>query len=182
MGSHAIQSFERSYLLCADGRAEERVQFMYMRMAIGIHGNHINDILETYELLSTRKISMASPVIWNSGLAKRNFSSCYIFDPFAVEPNDAISNFTDLSKLWAADGGIGIHAGEIPATQWVRFVTNVCVNTYDVSAQSWLRRVPSWSNAVITSVRLVGRLLVPVEPTPFFIRNCTSSHMACGCP
>ena len=119
VGSHAVQSFERSYLLCTDGRADERIQFLYMRVAIEIHGNSINDVLETYELLSTRKISMASPVLWNSGLTKRNFSSCYIFDPFAVEPSDAISNFTDLSKLWAADGGIGIHAGEIPATQWV---------------------------------------------------------------
>ncbi|KAI1782644.1 briggsae CBR-RNR-1 protein [Ganoderma leucocontextum] len=114
---HALQSFERSYLLCKGRQADERLQFMYMRVAIGIHGNNIDDVLETYELLSTRRISVASPVLWNGGLSKRNFASCYIFEPYAVEATDATSNFADLSTLWSADGGIGIHAGEIPATR-----------------------------------------------------------------
>ncbi|KAI1786389.1 CBN-RNR-1 protein [Ganoderma leucocontextum] len=116
---HALQSFERSYLLCQGRQADERLQFMYMRVAIGIYGNNIEDVLETYELLSTRRISLASPVLWNGGLSKRNFASCYIFEPYAVEATDATSNFADLSTLWSADGGIGIHAGEIPATRCI---------------------------------------------------------------
>ena len=114
-----MQSFERSYLLCAGTKVNERLQFLYMRVAIGIHGHHIDDVLQTYDLLSTRKISLASPILWNGGLHNRHFSSCYIFEPFAVESRDAISNFISLSTLWAADGGIGIHAGEIPATRCV---------------------------------------------------------------
>lgn len=115
--SRAVQSFERSYLVCAGTQADERIQFMYMRVAIRIHGTNLDDVLETYELLSTRKMSVASPVLWNGGLSKRTVSSCYIYEPYAVEAKDAISNFSDLSALWASDGGIGIHAGEVPATR-----------------------------------------------------------------
>lgn len=114
-----MQSFERSYLLRADNKVSERLQFLYMRVTIGIHGRDIDDVLQTYDLLSDRKISLASPILWNGGLHNRHLSSCYIFEPFAVEPKDAISNFISLSTLWAADGGIGIHAGEVPATRCV---------------------------------------------------------------
>ena len=112
-----MQSFERSYLLRVGRQVTERLQFLYMRVAVGIHGADIEGVLETYDLLSTRKISLASPILWNGGLANRFYSSCYIYDPYAVEPADAISNFATLSNLWAADGGIGIHAGEVPATR-----------------------------------------------------------------
>ena len=117
-----MQTFERSYLLRSGKEVNERLQFLYMRVAIGIHGSDIDGILETYELLSLKKISVASPILWNGGLTNRHYASCYIFDPFAVEPKDAISNFTALSTLWAADGGVGIHGGEVPATRYVVFV------------------------------------------------------------
>ena len=90
-----------------------------MRVAIGIHGHAISDVLQTYDLLSNRKISLTSPILWNGGLHNCHFSSCYVFEPFAVEPKDAISNFISLSALWEADGEIGIHAGEVPATRYV---------------------------------------------------------------
>lgn len=112
-----MQSFERSYLLCVGKEVNERLQFLYMRVALGIHGADIESVLETYDLLSTRKISLGSPILWNGGLANRSFASCYIYDPYAVEAVDAISNLSTLSNLWAADGGIGIHAGEVPATR-----------------------------------------------------------------
>ena len=88
-----------------------------MRVSIGIHNDNIDDVIQTYELLSTKKMSLASPTLWNGGLSNAHYASCYIFDPFAVESKDAISNFSTLSSIWAADGGVGIHGGDIPATR-----------------------------------------------------------------
>ena len=103
----------------SDGAVVERLQFLYMRVAIGIYGHDMDRVLETYELLSTRKMSLASPVLWNGGLANRHYASCYIFELYVAEAKDALNNLAGLSALWAADGGIGIHAGEVPATRYV---------------------------------------------------------------
>ena len=129
-----MQIFERSYLL-KDGRdLNERLQFLFMRVSIGIHGDSIADIIDTYDLLSLRKISFGSPILWNGGLAKRHFASCYIFEPRAVTAADAVNNFSALSTLCAADGGIGINVGSIPTTRYVCFrlslrpMLTVCFN------------------------------------------------------
>ncbi|PIL26242.1 hypothetical protein GSI_11998 [Ganoderma sinense ZZ0214-1] len=116
----AMQTFEKSYLM-KDGRElVERLQFLFMRVAIGIHGRCIDDVLETYELLSTRKISFASPTLWNGGLANRHFASCYVYEPFTFDSRAAIPSFSTLSSLWASDGGIGISLGDVPATRTTR--------------------------------------------------------------
>lgn len=99
----------------------ERLQFLFMRVAIGIHGDSLADVLEAYELMSTRKLSFASPAVWNGGLANGQFSSCFIFEPSAVRAMDAVSNFNALSALWSADGRIGISAGDVPATRSVHY-------------------------------------------------------------
>ena len=119
MFSHALQTFDRSFLLQSDSEINERLQFLYMRAAIGTYGAAIDRVLETYDLLSTKRMSFASPILWNGGLANRHFASCFIFQPYAVEAKDAINKVAGLSALWAADGGIGIHAGEVPATRSV---------------------------------------------------------------
>ena len=117
--SHAMQTFDRSFLLRSGSEVNERLQFLYMRTAIGIYGDDIDRVLETYDLLSTRKMSFASPILWNGGLANGHFASCYVFEPYAVEAKDAVTNFAGLSALWGAGGGIGINAAEVPATRSV---------------------------------------------------------------
>ena len=67
--SRAVKVLERSYLLRSGGEIIERPQFMYMRIAVVIHGDDIPRVLETYELLSTGKYSHASPTMWNAGTA-----------------------------------------------------------------------------------------------------------------
>ena len=114
-----MQTFNRSFLLQSSSDVNERLQFLYMRVAIGIYGDDIDRVLETYDLLSTRKMSFASPILWNGGLANRHFASCYIFEPRALEAKDAVTSFDGLSALWAADGGIGINAGGVPSTRSV---------------------------------------------------------------
>ena len=121
--SCAIQDFERCYLLKNGREVCERLQFLFMRVSIGIHGAHLEDVLETYRLLSTRRISFESPILLNAGLACLQFASSYIFEPFSHRADDAVSSFSSLSKLWSAYGGLGINAGTVPATTYVFIFT-----------------------------------------------------------
>ena len=98
-----MQSFERSYLLRAGSKVKELSNFF--------------TCASSSVSMVTASTILASPILWNGGLHNRHFSS--FFEPFAVEPRGAISNFISLSTLWVADGGIGIHAGEFPASRCV---------------------------------------------------------------
>lgn len=106
-------------MLKEEGRPSERLQFLFMRVSIGIHGDHIDDVLDTYHLLSTRKISFASPVLLNGGLANQQFTSSYIFEPVSARITDAVGGISTLSALWSANGGIGVSAGCVPAAAYV---------------------------------------------------------------
>nr|VWO98948.1 N/A [Ganoderma boninense] len=139
----ALQIFERSYLLKSGREVNERLQFLFMRVAIGIHGDAIDDVLQTYHLLSTRKISLASPALWNGGLSKRRFASCYIFEPSVTDAADAIRDFSTLSLLWSSDGGIGINVGSVPGSRGTGDGAHPglmpLLKTYDSIAAFWSR-------------------------------------------
>lgn len=62
-----FKTLERSYLLKTHGQVAETPQHMYMRVAVGIWGNNINQVLKTYELLSTHKMTHATPTLFNAG-------------------------------------------------------------------------------------------------------------------
>ena len=115
--SRALQTFDNSYLIKDGNALSERLQFLFMRVAIGIHGHCLDDVLDTYELLSTRKISFASPTLWNGGLFNRHFASCYIYEPFAFDARAAVPGLSALSSLWSSDGGVGLSVGDVPATR-----------------------------------------------------------------
>lgn len=157
--------FEKSYLLREGHDLTERLQFLFMRVSIGIHGDHLDDILATYHLLSTRKISFASPILWNAGLSTRHFASCYAFEPFSAHSNDAVFSFSSLSALWSADGGIGISAGDVPATTYVFSVLMARRHKFTPFKQHSREQLSPRSHAITPSVRVNGKFLVSVKPT-----------------
>ena len=111
--------FERSYLLKDGRQLVERLQFLFMRVSVGIHSDKIEDVLETYRLLSTRKISFASTILSNGGLVDRHYASSYIYEPFTATAEDAVCSFSSLSTLLSSDGVLGINAGRVPRTRLV---------------------------------------------------------------
>ncbi|OQV24475.1 Ribonucleoside-diphosphate reductase large subunit [Hypsibius exemplaris] len=104
-----FKTLERSYLLRAAGKVVERPQHMLMRVAVGIHGADIDAAIETYDCLSMRWFTHASPTLFNAGTPKPQLSSCFLL----TMKDDSIDGIYDTLKQCAmiskSAGGVGLN-------------------------------------------------------------------------
>ncbi len=115
-----FKTLERAYLMRVNGKVEERPQHMWMRVAIGIHGdlNNPNSLMlvkETYDLMSQKYFTHATPTLFNAGTPRQQLSSCYLI---AMEDDslDGIYNtLKDCAQISKYAGGIGLHIHNIRA-------------------------------------------------------------------
>ncbi|GAA5982545.1 hypothetical protein JCM10908_006694 [Rhodotorula pacifica] len=111
-----FKTLERSYLLRIDGKVAERPQHMLMRVAVGIHGSDIKRAIETYNLMSERYFTHASPTLFNAGTPHPQLSSCFL----VTMQDDSIEGIYDTLKTCAliskTAGGIGLSIHNIRAT------------------------------------------------------------------
>lgn len=111
-----FKTLERSYLLRLDGKIAERPQHLIMRVAVGIHGEDIESAIETYNLMSKRYFTHASPTLFNAGTPRNQMSSCFL----VAMQDDSIEGIYDTLKQCAliskSAGGIGLHIHNIRAT------------------------------------------------------------------
>jgi ribonucleotide reductase alpha subunit len=73
-----FQTLERSYLLKINGKAVERPQHMMMRVSVGIHGEDLDAAIETYNLLSEKWFTHASPTLFNAATPRPQLSRYYL--------------------------------------------------------------------------------------------------------
>ncbi|KIR34724.1 ribonucleoside-diphosphate reductase large chain [Cryptococcus deuterogattii MMRL2647] len=110
-----FKTLERSYLLRINGKIVERPQHMIMRVAVGIHGANIDKVIETYNLMSERYFTHASPTLFNAGTPRPQMSSCFL----VAMKDDSIDGIYDTLKTCAqiskTAGGIGLHIHNIRA-------------------------------------------------------------------
>ncbi|MFC5270985.1 ribonucleoside-diphosphate reductase subunit alpha [Adhaeribacter terreus] len=110
------KTLERSYLLRLNGKIVERPQHMLMRVAVGIHKDDIDSAIETYNLMSERWFTHATPTLFNAGTPKPQLSSCFLL----TMKEDSIAGIYDTLKNCAmisqSAGGIGLAASSIRAT------------------------------------------------------------------
>jgi len=111
-----FKTLERSYLLKLNGKIAERPQHMLMRVSIGIHLNDLEAALETYELMSKKYFTHATPTLFNSGTPKPQMSSCFLL----TMKDDSIEGIYDTlkqtAKISQSAGGIGLSIHNIRAT------------------------------------------------------------------
>lgn len=110
-----FKTLERSYMLKVDGLPHETVQFLLMRVALGIHGADIDSALESYDLMSRKYFLPASPTLFNAGTEFANLSSCFLV---AMEDDSLDGIFKTIHKcamISKASGGIGVHISNIRA-------------------------------------------------------------------
>jgi len=111
-----FKTLERSYLLKLNGQIVERPQHMLMRVSIGIHLNDLESAFETYELMSKRYFTHATPTLFNSGTPKPQMSSCFLL----TMKDDSIDGIYDTlkqtAKISQSAGGIGLSIHNIRAT------------------------------------------------------------------
>jgi ribonucleoside-diphosphate reductase alpha chain len=72
-----FRTLEKSYLLKTNGQVAERPQHMIMRVAVGIHKENIDSVIETYNLMSERWFTHATPTLFNAGTQKRSFHRAF---------------------------------------------------------------------------------------------------------
>ncbi|MDA9563904.1 ribonucleoside-diphosphate reductase subunit alpha [Flavobacteriales bacterium] len=111
-----FKTLERSYLLKLDGKVAERPQHMLMRVALGIHKDDIDAAVKTYELMSERWFTHATPTLFNAGTPKPQMSSCFLL----TTKDDSIDGIYDTlkqcAKISQSAGGIGLSIHDIRAT------------------------------------------------------------------
>lgn len=111
-----FKTLERSYLLKVNGQIAERPQHMLMRVSVGIHLNDIDSAIETYELMSKKYFTHATPTLFNAGTPKPQMSSCFLL----TMRDDSIEGIYDTLKQTAmisqSAGGIGLSIHNVRAT------------------------------------------------------------------
>lgn len=111
-----FKTLERSYLLRINGKIVERPQHMLMRVSVGIHPDNIDAAIETYELMSKKYFTHATPTLFNSGTPKPQMSSCFLL----TMQDDSIDGIYDTlkqtAKISQSAGGIGLSIHNVRAT------------------------------------------------------------------
>lgn len=110
-----LKTLDKSYLIKKDNKIVERPQYMFMRVAVAIHST-IEDILETYNLMSQKYFIHATPTLYNAGRHKQQLSSCFVTQ---IE-SDSIEGIFNTAKNCAliskSAGGIGLSVSNVRST------------------------------------------------------------------
>jgi len=111
-----FKTLEKSYLLKIDGKIVERPQHLFMRVSVGIHKNDIESAIKTYNLMSERWFTHATPTLFNAGTPKPQMSSCFLL----TMQDDSIDGIYDTlkqtAKISQSAGGIGLSIHNVRAT------------------------------------------------------------------
>ncbi|WP_175635358.1 ribonucleoside-diphosphate reductase subunit alpha [Pedobacter ghigonis] len=111
-----FKTLEKSYLLKVNGQIVERPQHLFMRVSVGIHKEDIESAIKTYNLMSERWFTHATPTLFNAATPKPQMSSCFLL----TMQDDSIEGIYDTlkqtAKISQSAGGIGLSIHNIRAT------------------------------------------------------------------
>ena len=116
-GYFGLKTLEKSYLQRVDGKLVETPQYMFMRVAIGIHGNDINSVIETYDMMSRGLFIHATPTLFNSGTPRPQMSSCFLIANKGDSIDGIYGTLTECAQISKWAGGIGMHIHDIRANK-----------------------------------------------------------------
>ena len=116
-GYFGLKTLEKSYLQRLDGKVMETPQYMFMRVAIGIHGNDIDSVLETYDHMSRGNFIHATPTLFNSGTHRPQMSSCFLIANKGDSIDGIYGSLTECAQISKWAGGIGLHIHDVRANK-----------------------------------------------------------------
>ena len=108
-----FKTLEKAYLFKVGDSIVERPQYMWLRVSIGIHGNNIKNIIETYNYLSLKYFTHATPTLFNAGTPTPQLSSCYLIAMESDSIDGIYNTLKDCAQISKYSGGIGIHIHNI---------------------------------------------------------------------
>ena len=107
-----FKTLEKSYLFKVNGKIVERIQHLFMRVSLGLHKNNLKAAIQSYELMSQKYFTHATPTLFNCGTNKSQLASCFLL---GIE--DSVSGIykaiSDCAQISAGAGGIGICLSKI---------------------------------------------------------------------
>lgn len=86
---------------------------MFMRVAVAIHGDDVEKVIETYNLMSTKKFIHASPTLFHAGLPDAPLSSCYIMPLVAKDVEWMFTSLTQCATISSCAGGVGLNVNDV---------------------------------------------------------------------
>ena len=110
-----FKTLERSYLMKIEGKVVERPQHLLMRVAVGIHGEDIPAAIETYDLLSEKWFTHATPTLFNAGTPKPQLSSCFLLTMKDDSIDGIYDTLKNCAKISQSAGGIGLSVHNVRA-------------------------------------------------------------------
>jgi len=116
-GYFGLKTLEKSYLQRLDGVLMETPQYMFMRVAIGIHGEDIDSVLETYDKMSQGMFIHATPTLFNAGTPRPQMSSCFLIANKEDSINGIYGTLTECAQISKWAGGIGMHIHDVRANK-----------------------------------------------------------------
>lgn len=111
-----FKTLERAYLMRVSKKVVERPQHMWMRVALGIHGGDLDAVKETYDLMSQKYFTHATPTLFNAGTPRPQLSSCYLLSMESDSIRGIYSTLGQCAEISKWAGGIGLHVHNVRAT------------------------------------------------------------------
>jgi ribonucleoside-diphosphate reductase alpha chain len=108
-----FKTLEKSYLIKINDKIIERPQHLFMRVSLGIHEFDIKEVIETYDLMSNKYFTHATPTLFNAGTNRPQLSSCFLLSMKDDSIEGIFSTLKDCAMISKWAGGIGLHAHNI---------------------------------------------------------------------
>lgn len=108
-----FKTLERAYLFRINDSIVERIQHMWLRVSVGIHGSNMAAVKETYDLMSQKYFTHATPTLFNAGTNKSQLSSCYLIAMEDDSLEGIFNTLSDCAQISKWSGGIGLHIHNI---------------------------------------------------------------------
>jgi ribonucleoside-diphosphate reductase alpha chain len=125
-----LKTLEKTYLFKIDNKIVERPQYMWMRVAIGIHGHNpdieisLSLVKETYDFMSLKYFTHATPTLFNAGTPRPQMSSCFLVGMIEDSIDGIYSTLHECAMISKDSGGIGLHIHNIRAKGSYIYGTN----------------------------------------------------------
>jgi ribonucleoside-diphosphate reductase alpha chain len=110
-----FKTLERSYLLKLHGKVAERPQHLFMRVAVGIHKNNLEEAVRTYNMMSEGWFTHATPTLFNAGTPKPQMSSCFLLQMQSDSIEGIYNTLKQTALISQSAGGIGLSIHNVRA-------------------------------------------------------------------
>ncbi len=110
-----FKTLERAYLIRSGGKVVERIQHLWLRVAIQIHGEDLVEIKNTYDSLSQKEYIHATPTLFNSGIVRPQLISCFLVGMEEDSIDGIFNTLKECANISKWAGGIGMHIHNVRA-------------------------------------------------------------------